>query len=184
MADLLVKLYNIPSAQPDIDALAKKNIVIRRPIGPENWGVISWIQKHFSDGWASEAENAFFRSPKGIYIAIRETVEEDGRIKPEMLGFACYDATVKGFFGPTGVDEKERGQGIGKALLLACLNAMYGLRMAIGSEQSELISGNISDSASLTFDDEGVTVIIFQYSKDGSDNDGSDCATVRNFRLI
>lgn len=59
-----------------------------------------------------------------------------------------------------------------------------GLRMAIGSEQSELISGNISDSASLTFDDEGVTVIIFQYSKDGSDNDGSDCATVRNFRLI
>lgn len=124
MADLLVKLYNIPSAQPDIDALAKKNIVIRRPIGPENWGVISWIQKHFSDGWASEAENAFFRSPKGIYIAIRETVEEDGHIKPEMLGFACYDATVKGFFGPTGVDEKERGQGIGKALLLACLNAM------------------------------------------------------------
>ena len=124
MADLLVKLYEIPSAQPDIDALAEKNIVIRRPIGPENWGVIAWIKKHFGDGWASEAENAFFRSPKSIYIAIRENKDENGNITPEMLGFACYDATVKGFFGPTGVNETERGQGIGKALLLACLNAM------------------------------------------------------------
>ena len=73
MADLLVKLYEIPSAQPDIDALAEKNIVIRRPIGPENWGVIAWIKEHFDAGWASEAGNAFFRSPKSIYIAIRET---------------------------------------------------------------------------------------------------------------
>ena len=80
MADLLVKLYEIPSAQPDIDALAEKNIVIRRPIGPENWGVIAWIKKHFGDGWASEAENAFFRSPKSIYIAIRETKDENGDI--------------------------------------------------------------------------------------------------------
>ena len=124
MADLLVILYEIPSAQPDIDALAEKNIVIRRPIGPENWGVIAWIKKHFGDGWASEAENAFFRSPKSIYIAIRENKDENGNITPEMLGFACYDATVKGFFGPTGVAVEERGQGIGKALLLACLNAM------------------------------------------------------------
>lgn len=124
MADLLVKLYEIPSAQPDIDALAEKNIIIRRPIGPENWAVIAWIKSHFDDGWASEAENAFFRSPKGIYIAVRETKDADGEISSEMLGFACYDATVKGFFGPTGVAKEERGQGIGKALLLACLNAM------------------------------------------------------------
>lgn len=42
----------------------------------------------------------------------------------EMLGFACYDATAKGFFGPTGVSKDARKQGIGKALLYACLNAM------------------------------------------------------------
>ena len=124
MADLLVKLYEIPPAQPDIDALAKKNIVIRRPIGPENWGVIAWIKEHFDAGWASEAENAFFRSPKSIYIAIRENKDENGYITPEMLGFACYDATAKGFFGPTGVAKEERGQGIGAALLLSCLHAM------------------------------------------------------------
>ncbi len=124
MADLLVKLYEIPSAQPDIDKLAANGIVIRRPIGHENWAVIAWIKAHFGDGWASEAENAFFRSPKGIFIAVRETKNEDGSVTPKMLGFGCYDATVKGFFGPTGVDERERGQGIGRALLLACLCAM------------------------------------------------------------
>ena len=124
MADLLVKLYELPSAQPDIDALAAKGIVIRKPIGPENWGVIKWIKEHFSDGWASEAENAFFRDPKSIYIAVRETKNDDGSVTPAMLGFGCYDATVKGFFGPTGVAKEERGQGIGRAILLACLNAM------------------------------------------------------------
>ncbi len=124
MADLLVKLYEIPSAQADIDKLAQMGIVIRHPIGPENRAVIGWIKEHFGNGWASEAENGFFRSPKGIFIAVRETKNEDGKIVPKMLGFGCYDATVKGFFGPTGVDEAERGQGIGRALLLACLNAM------------------------------------------------------------
>ncbi|NLE13693.1 MAG: GNAT family N-acetyltransferase [Clostridiales bacterium] len=119
MADLLVKLYELPSPEPLVAALAEKNIIIRRPIGPENYAVINWIKEHFSSGWAGEAENSFFRSPKGIFIAVRE--EKDG---PKMLGFGCYDATVKGFFGPTGVAESERHQGIGKALLMVCLNAM------------------------------------------------------------
>ena len=38
-----------------------------------------------------------------------------------MIGFACYDATGSSMFGPTSVEEAERGQGTGKALLLACL---------------------------------------------------------------
>lgn len=120
MSDLLVKLYELPPLAPYIDELRAKNIVIRRPIGPENYAVIRWIKEHFGDGWAGEAENAFFRSPKGVFIAVRET--EEGS---KMLGFGCYDATVKGFFGPTGVDKAERKQGIGRALLLACLHAMW-----------------------------------------------------------
>ena len=42
----------------------------------------------------------------------------------KLLGFACHDATAKGFFGPTGVDEAARGQGIGEALLIATLRGM------------------------------------------------------------
>ena len=47
-----------------------------------------------------------------VFIAIR-----DGGI----VGFGAYECTRRSFFGPTGVLEKERGQGIGRALLLACL---------------------------------------------------------------
>jgi len=97
--------------------MKEMGITIRRPIGPENYAVIRWIDRHFGSGWAGEAENAFFRSPKGMFIAVRD---EDSA----MLGFGCYDATVKGFFGPTGVDEAERGKGIGSAILMACLQGM------------------------------------------------------------
>ena len=125
MSDLLVKLYELPPLAPCVDELKAKNIVIRRPIGPENYAVIGWIKEHFGAGWAGEAENAFFRPTKSIFIAVRETTDANGHTSSEMLGFGCYDATVKGFFGPTGVAKSERGQGIGRAILLACLHGMY-----------------------------------------------------------
>jgi len=42
-----------------------------------------------------------------------------------VIGFAGYECTRKAFFGPTGVTKKERGRGIGTALLIASL---WGLR--------------------------------------------------------
>ena len=120
MPDMLVKLYELPPVEPHLEKLRALNIEIRRPIGPENYAVINWIRDNFDAGWAGEAENAFFQAPKSMFIAVRKMPHE----KPEILGFACYDATVKGFFGPTGVGEKERGQGIGLALLLAALHGM------------------------------------------------------------
>ncbi|MDT8286229.1 MAG: GNAT family N-acetyltransferase, partial [Elusimicrobiales bacterium] len=39
-------------------------------------------------------------------------------------GFACYDSTLKGFFGPIGVDPGSHKKGLGKALLLRALEAM------------------------------------------------------------
>jgi len=115
MGDMLVKLFKLPPLQPELDKMSGLGITIRKPIGPENYAVIGWIKEYFGNTWAGEAENAFFNNPKTIYIAIRGS---------EMLGFACYDATVRNFFGPTGVKESERGKGIGKALLLACLHGM------------------------------------------------------------
>ncbi len=118
MADYLVKLYDIPSLTPFLEKTNNNGITIRRPIGPENYAVSSWIKENFSTLWAGEAENAFFRSPKSIFIAINDSTNE-------MLGFACYDATTKGFFGPTGVSSEARGTGIGSALLMASLHAMH-----------------------------------------------------------
>ena len=118
MPDLLVKLYELPDITPYRERMKEQGITVRRPIGPENYAVIAWIREHFGAGWAGEAENSFFRSPKGIFIA-----QDDA--SGEMLGFACYDATVKGFFGPTGVAESARKRGIGSALLLSCLWGMW-----------------------------------------------------------
>lgn len=123
MADLLVKLYNLPSIYPEAEKMEKIGVCIRKPIGPENYAVIEWIKEHFGMGWASESETSFFNSPKTIYIAIK-----DG----EMIGFACYDATVKGFFGPTGVKTDCRGLGVGKALLLYSLHGLKELGYGYG----------------------------------------------------
>ena len=54
---------------------------------------------------------------------------EDG----EILGFACFDSSAKGFFGPIGVDPARRGEDIGKMLLVKTLESMreYGYGYAI-----------------------------------------------------
>jgi GNAT superfamily N-acetyltransferase len=116
MPDMLVKLYDLPEQHTLINRLQEQGIVIRRPIGPEKHIVTEWVRRKFRDHWKSECEVSFSRVPISCFIAV-----ENGK----MLGFACYDATVRGFFGPTGVDQDYRGKGIGKALLLACLHAMY-----------------------------------------------------------
>jgi predicted N-acetyltransferase YhbS len=63
----------------------------------------------------SEVEVALTRQPIACFIATRDQ---------EILGFACYDTTLRGFFGPTGVIESARGLGLGKALLFKSLEAL------------------------------------------------------------
>jgi ribosomal protein S18 acetylase RimI-like enzyme len=110
--DLLVKLYAL-EPRPDLDArLANAGVTVRRALPPELGLVTDWIKERFSAWWASEATVAFSRQPPSCFIAIK-----DGKL----IGFACYDATARGFFGPTGVDEAARGDGVGHALLLASL---------------------------------------------------------------
>ena len=115
MPDMLVKLYDIPDLAPVLASQRDKGITIRRGMPPEKFLALEWIGRHFSQYWVSEADVAFAAHPPTIYLAHRGE---------QLLGFACYDTARKNFFGPTGVDEAERGQGIGKALLLAALHAM------------------------------------------------------------
>jgi ribosomal protein S18 acetylase RimI-like enzyme len=115
MSDLLVKLYQLPPQWPELERLAEKGVEIRRVLPPEKHLVARWIGANFSAAWVSEFEVAMSHQPPGAFIAVRQ-----GRC----VGFACYDATSRGFFGPEGVDASLRGQGIGKALLLACLHDM------------------------------------------------------------
>jgi len=111
MADVLVKLYELPGAPSHI-----VGVEIRRPMPHEKRIVSRWIAATFAEGWAGEFECSFKTLPATSWIALR-----DGKL----VGFACYDVTCRGFFGPTGVRESERGKGIGKELLL---RSMLGLR--------------------------------------------------------
>jgi len=112
MPDLLVKLYDLPNTWDFVSQQSAIGVTIRKPIGPEKHVVIEWVRGTFGGGWASEADAALSNSPATCFVAVKDA-------KP--IGFACYDATVLGFFGPVGVDEPCRGKGTGTALLKACL---------------------------------------------------------------
>ncbi|MBD2870192.1 GNAT family N-acetyltransferase [Paenibacillus arenilitoris] len=118
MSDMLVKLYELPELAPVTKSLAEKGIDIRRAIAPEKHIVVEWVRRNFNDGWASECEAAFANQPVSCYLAVKQG---------ELIGFACYEATCKNFFGPTGVAENERKAGAGKGLLLASLHSMRAL---------------------------------------------------------
>lgn len=112
--DLLVNLYSRKMA-----ALASRvesvDATIRVALPPELHIVQAWVRQHFGEYWVSELTVAMSHQPPGCLVAI---------VGGELVGFACYDATARGFFGPTGVAESQRGKGIGAALLYHALAAM------------------------------------------------------------
>ncbi len=112
MPDMLVKLYHLDNDWSFIADLKKRGIAMRKPIGPEKHVLQDWISTHFSSGWAAEADVAFSNSPRSCFAAVDAS---------KIAGFACYDATALGYFGPIGVAAAYRGKGVGKALLKACL---------------------------------------------------------------
>jgi len=89
--------------------------LVRTIFPSERENAIAWVGRHFGSGWASEFEYAASQSPVSAYIAIEHCA---------IIGFACFDATARGVFGPTGVSEAERGRGIGTALLIRALSDM------------------------------------------------------------
>ena len=123
MPDMLVQLLKLPPHQPLLDSLRAQGVIVRRAHPFEMTKIRDFIEKYFSVGWADEVAPCYSRQPISLFIAIRE-----GKV----VGFAASEATMRGFFGPTGVMESERGKDIGKALLLACLNGMRETGYAYG----------------------------------------------------
>jgi GNAT superfamily N-acetyltransferase len=122
MSDLLVRLYDLPVFEAE-EKVRNAGIVVRRGMSFERQFILDWIEKHFYGPWVSEAAVALSQQPSTCFVAVK-----DGTL----LGFACYDTSAKGFFGPTGVDEAARGQGIGEALLISTLKGMREAGYAYG----------------------------------------------------
>ena len=123
MSDLLVNLLNLPDLESFVDGLNHVGVHIRHAQPFEITPVRQFIEENFSMAWADEISVGFANKPVTIFIATR-----DGRV----IGFAGYECTRKAFFGPTGVDEAERGRGIGKALLIAALSGLRELGYVYG----------------------------------------------------
>jgi predicted N-acetyltransferase YhbS len=110
--DYLVNL-SLLGPDPALDArVAKAGVIIRRALAPEYELVTDWVRSKFSAGWAGETAVSMMRQPPTCFLATKAE---------RLVGFACHESIARGFFGPTGVDESVRGQGIGHALLLASL---------------------------------------------------------------
>lgn len=129
MADLLVRLYDLPPLAPALGELDTAGVRVRRALAPERHVVSAWAAAHGSAGWASECEVAFARVPLACFVAVEKpssVATPPGYVMtPQaLLGFSCYEATCRNFFGPTIVRADRRGAGIGRALLLAALHAM------------------------------------------------------------
>jgi GNAT superfamily N-acetyltransferase len=127
MVDLLVRLYDVPAA-PERAVSAEDAFRIRRALPLEKHFIVDWLrsQADLPAQWASECDVAMSRQPPSCFVAVQSPAASGrGYDTPErLLGFACYDATAKGYFGPEGVRGDCRRRGIGAALLLACLRAM------------------------------------------------------------
>ena len=115
MPDLLVKLYELPPCADAVAAAGRQGVLVRKPFGPERHQLVYWVKANFNDAWAAETENSLSVRPMSCFVAVA------GK---QFVGFACYDTTFLGMFGPTGVLAERRGKGIGKALLLAALYDM------------------------------------------------------------
>ena len=121
MPDMLVRLYDLPDPQPHYGRAEAAGAAVRRAQPWERTMFRQFIEKYFVGPWADEAETAFFHQPITAFVA---TVDR------ELVGFAAYECTRRGYFGPAGVREEWRGQGLGAALLFRCLESMYELGYA------------------------------------------------------
>jgi len=115
MIDMLVRLYDLPESAATYQDVSEKGVTLRRARAFEKHTVSEFVKENFSPKWVSEVEVAITRQPISCFIATRDK---------KILGFACYDTTLRGFFGPTGVSESARGLGLGKALLFKSLEAL------------------------------------------------------------
>jgi len=107
--DMIVNLYLK-------DIWRTENLFHTRCVFPsDKKRVLAFVENEFPNekGWLLEIDHAMHEGK--CYISVLDN---------EILGFACFDCSGKGYFGPFGVAEKHRGKGVGTELLYACFEAM------------------------------------------------------------
>jgi N-acetylglutamate synthase-like GNAT family acetyltransferase len=111
--DMLVNLY---SKRLNGSVKDPEGFAIRRAMSLEAHVLHEFIIENFSEQWFSEVLPGMAKACPSVFLAF----DKDG----DIAGFAAYDCTAKGYFGPIGVKESCRRKGVGEALAKACLLAM------------------------------------------------------------
>jgi len=108
----LMVLDYVPSQK-----LKDAGFVVRRAHVVDKKAILDFVGRNFSGGeaWQAECETALHNSPPSCFLATKGN---------EIVGFACYDATAKDYFGPLGVDPNYRGLHLGVELLRISLEAL------------------------------------------------------------
>jgi GNAT superfamily N-acetyltransferase len=112
--DLLVKLYELSAASPDVERLRNEGISCRRAETFERRAILDFADRRWPH-WSDEVAATFHAVPPTLFVAATEK---------ELIGFAAYNATRPNYFGPTAVRHDLRKRGIGKALLWLALDAL------------------------------------------------------------
>jgi len=115
VADLIVNLYEKDFLDDTNVKLKNKDIKIKRLLSPNADNLVKFVKDNFSDNWASEIKAGVYKNNPTCFVATHNN---------DIIGFACYDVTAKGYFGPTGVNQNYRGNNVGQILLLTTLDAM------------------------------------------------------------
>lgn len=115
MLDLLIKLYEL-RFELYRKELFDGEFKIVRPLSCDKSKVIDFVRREFNESWANECERSFSNVPISCFICVKDQ---------KIIGFGCYDATAKGFFGPIGIKPEARNKGVGTQLLFSCLGDMW-----------------------------------------------------------
>lgn len=116
--DMLVRLYDLDffDAAEREKQLQERGISIVRPLPYQFDKVVEFVAR-FRSQWGEEVRAALYNSPATLFAATQRGIG--------IVGFAAYDATARGFFGPTGTLPDLRDIGIGRALFYACAADMW-----------------------------------------------------------
>ena len=102
-----------PGSAPGALRRGGAGLTLRRA-QPADWNELgAFVAREFTDGWRDEVAIGVSRERPTVFVALRED---------RFVGFGCHGLYRRGWFGPVGTADAERGNGIGEALLRLCLD--------------------------------------------------------------
>ncbi len=109
--DVALATANLDSSAEEA-RLGERGITLRRLTSDDAAAFDAYLAREWSWNWRVEAGGTLRREPVSTHLAVCEG---------EIVGFASFNATGPGQFGPMGVRPDLRRLGIGAALLKRCL---------------------------------------------------------------